>query len=137
MVDIKDTFEIKLTRQTAWLLAEKVLPGPNFLTHGFGDQDVYKQLVNLRLKINAAILRFEDENGLRDVDITISTEEGWLIDQVVKNDGPDGLGHKLLVQVYRGLWGLDYQLPTILSPEKDDQCGYVSPDSGYTSLTNS
>ena len=119
MVEIKDTFEVKLTRQTAWLLAEKVLPGPSFLTMGHGDEEVYNKLVTLRLKINSAILRFEDEEGLRDVNITISTEEGWLIDQVIKNDGPEGLGHKLLVQIYRGLWGLDYNLPTFLVPEQE------------------
>lgn len=108
-----DEFDIALVPRTAWALRKNLTPG------GF-DLPGRERLVCLREKINDAILRFVDEgDALESVDISVTEYEAWIIDQVIEFDGIGGPGTDLLIQVFRGLWGLRYGLPTTLARVSD------------------
>jgi len=108
------TFPVKLTERMAWLIRNKVVPGPYFRHESTAIADTTRRahdmISGLRRKINAAILRFVDEPDLEQADVSLTEDEGWMLDQIVSPDGQAGEATDLLIQVFRGLWALDYGL---------------------------
>lgn len=123
------TFPITLTRTGAWMVQQTIRPGVPL-----GDQmsgtPVYlwqQQAHLLREKINNTILRFEDEPETADVDIEITPEEAWLLDQNLPVETNDGVN--LLLQIFRGLWGINNPgLPTKIVQEPLGQSKDVIKD---------
>lgn len=74
-------------------------------------------MLTLRRKVNDVILRFEDEPETQTVEIDIDEDEAWIIDQAVAYDGNGGSITELLICIFRGLWGLEYNLPSVLVQE--------------------
>ena len=108
-----ETLKISIVHDLAWTLRKRITPGP----FPFGGRD---EIETFRHKIDDAILRFVDEgDGLKSIDIEITVMEGWLIDQAIDFDGFGGEGTNLLIQVYRGFWGIRYGLPANISPNDD------------------
>ena len=112
------TFPVTLTRKSAWNLQQAITPGVPLGTNMVGTPVHLWQACahGLRQKVNNTILRFEDEPETETVEIEITSEEGWLLDQNVPVGG-DG-GADILIQVFRGLWGLEHpSIPNRLVPE--------------------
>ena len=114
-----EKFDVVLSRDTAWMLQIAVRPGPKLPGGTISDAALEYQKIGftLRSKVNHAILRFEDEPETKTVDMTITEDEGWLIDQTVPFDGKGGAGTDLLLQTFRGFWKVEYQLPSDLVSE--------------------
>ena len=112
------TFPITLTRTGAWMIQQTIKPGVP-LGDLMSGTPVYlwqQQAHMLREKINNTILRFEDEPETVDVDIEITPEEAWLLDQNLPVETNDGAN--LLLQIFRGLWRLENpDLPTKIVQE--------------------
>lgn len=122
-----NTFPITINRRGAWFIQQTVRPGVPLGDTMVGTP-VYlwqQHAHSLREKVNNTILRFEDEPETENVDINITSEEAWLLDQNVPVDGTPNEGADLLLQIFRGLWSLDNPgLPTTivqepLQPSKD------------------
>lgn len=106
------TFTISLSHDMAWVLRNKILPGPRIEgAPAFAFSQADDLIRDLRVKVNSAILRFRDEPDLGEVKLPLTEDEGWLIDQAIYFDGLTGPGTQLLLQVFRGLWGIEYNLP--------------------------
>ena len=104
-----NTFTINLTRESAWTIQQAIQPGVP-LPDSMKEAPVYtwQQCARgLREKVNNTILRFEDEEGIDEVEVDIGREEAWLLDQNLELDGPKGTSTNLMFQVFRGLWKLD------------------------------
>ena len=102
------TFPIVLTRDSAWMLATLITPGP--IMDGLGDGMTRSLLTlgrELRHKINRALLNLYDEEDTETVEVRFDENEAWLLDQAVRFDGPEGAGTSILIQLYRGLVGLE------------------------------
>ncbi|KKN82236.1 hypothetical protein LCGC14_0310490 [marine sediment metagenome] len=113
MKDVEDTLKISLIHDLAWTLRKRITPGP----FPFGGRE---DIETFRHKIDDAILRFVDEgDNLKSIDIDITVMEGWLIDQAIEFDGFGGDGTKLLIQIYRGFWGIRYGLPAEIATKDD------------------
>ena len=114
-----ESFPITLTHVLAWYLRERMRPGA--IVGDFPQNDARKLVRGLRMKINAVLLRFQDEDGLEEVDLQVTVDEGWMIDHTLDYDGMDGHGTRILVQVFRGMWkeemGLDYDV--VVDPRED------------------
>lgn len=100
---------IALDRDMAWVLSRRLQPGPG----AFGPP--WREiLVPFRHKIDDALLRFHDGahylNEGQDpepIEIGVTEDEAWMIDQVIAYDGIEGAGTQLLLQVFRGFWAAD------------------------------
>ena len=112
-----DKFTIKVNGEMAWLIREVVRPGMPVTNAPANAQEWQRWALELRQKVNDAILRFTDEEGLEWVELNIGEEEAWIIDAVLGYSGTGGAGTVLLTQLFRGLWGLEYALPAKLIPE--------------------
>lgn len=102
------TFPVVLTNESAWMLATLITPGP--LMEGVVDKVTRSLLTlgrELRQKINRAVLAFYDEKDRDTYEIRFTEVEAWLLDQAVRFDGPDGAGTSILIQLYRGLVGME------------------------------
>lgn len=120
------TFIVMVDRKLVWAIQQVVHPGMPFLKN---DQTMampafrwQQYALALRWKVNAAILRFEDEEDTKQIELNITEAEGWILDQSIPFDGDAGMGGLLLVQVFRGMWGLRMDemgstLPSHLVPE--------------------
>ena len=106
------TFTLSLTRMSAWAIQQAVKPLATTAT-----VEQRRDMLHLRRKINDAILRFEDEPETLTVEIDVYEKEAWIIDQAVAYDGTGGHICDLLLQLFRGLWSLEYGLPATLVPE--------------------
>lgn len=111
---------IEMTKNLAWFLREQLRPGP-----AIGDEhpmsEGREKLRDLRMKIDALILRFQDEEDLETAEMRITQDEAWMIDHTVNYDGPDGTGTKILIQIFRGLWAEEMGLPVdvVEDPRQD------------------
>ena len=103
-------FPLTLTRTGAWIIQQLVRPGVP-LGHMMEGSPVHlwqQYAMQLREKVNNTLLRFEDEPETKQIDIDVTREEAWLLDQNInvdmgmRNDGAD-----ILLQLFRGLWTLD------------------------------
>lgn len=115
------TFPIVLTNESAWLLATLITPGP--LMEGVADKVTRALLTlgkELRQKINRAVLAFYDEKERETYEIRFNEIEAWLLDQAVRFDGPDGVGTSILIQLYRGLVGMEMGTPLGFKKGMDD-----------------
>ena len=110
------TFPLKLSHDAAWFLRNRITPGPHLNITGF-PTSAQEMLQDFRKKINSAILRFKDEEGLEEVEIDVGEDEAWLLDQALPFDGLDGICTQLLTQVFRGLWGLEHGIPGQLADD--------------------
>ena len=114
------TFNISIAPGQAWILRDRILPGP-VVARTQVPPELRGILHELRGKINSAILRFVDEENLERVDIPITPNEGWIIDQTLAydttKDQTKGGQTDLLIQVIRGLWGAEYDLPSTVSED--------------------
>ena len=106
------SFAITLTPTLAWYLRERMRPGA--ILGDYPNNEARVLVRDLRLKINAVILRFQDEEELEEVDLQVTVPEGWMIDHTLDYDGVQGNATRILVQVFRGMWkedmGLDYDV---------------------------
>lgn len=108
-----ETFEVPLSHAAAWMISQKVCPGPSF-----GGHQAWKPIVALRYKVNEILLKF-DANPLpagappddRTFPLTVTIDEAWILDQVVPFDNLGGACTKLLLDLYRGLWARYHGLP--------------------------
>ena len=110
-MDTDRSFTVTLTPATAWLLRNKITPGPPSAMISTPLSEVVGNIVyGLRQKVNYSILRFLDE-GVNKVEVDVTEDEGWLIDDIIPWDGDGGIGTSLLTQVLRGFWSVDHHLP--------------------------
>ena len=113
-----NVFPITLTRRGAWIIQQTIKPGVP-LGREMAGSPVYlwqQQAHALREKVNNTILRFEDEPETLDVDIDITAEEAWLLDQNLPIETTDGAN--ILLQIFRGLWSIEHpELPTRMVQE--------------------
>ncbi len=112
VLDLDDTLTVSLDIHTALALRKSVIPGAG----AFPGREFIE---GFKHKVDDAILRFMDEPGLATVDLEITVREGWIIDRFIEFDGFGGPGTDLLIQLYRGFWGLRYGLPARVSAEQD------------------
>ena len=112
------SFAITLTPTLAWYLRERMRPGA--ILGDYPNNEARVLVRDLRLKINAVILRFQDEEELEEVDLQVTVPEGWMIDHTLDYDGVQGNATRILVQVFRGMWkedmGLDYDV--VIDPQE-------------------
>ena len=120
------TFVVVVDRKLAWAIQQSVHPGMPFLKT---DQTMaipafrwQQYAFAMRWKVNAAILRFEDEPDTVQIELNLTEAEGWILDQSIPFDGDAGMGGLLLVQVFRGMWHLrmdemGLRLPAHMVPE--------------------
>lgn len=101
---------IEINANLAWFIREQLRPGPS-VEKGHPASEGREKIYNLRLKVDAAILRFIDEDDLKVVEIRITPDEAWMIDHTVNFDGPDGIGTQLLIKLFRGLWAHEMGIP--------------------------
>ena len=108
-----ETFEVPISHAVAWMISQKVCPGP-----GFGGHPAWKSIMALRQKINEILLIF-DANPLPDgamsddrtIPLVVTIDEAWTLDQVVPFDNLGGGCTKFLLALYRGLWARYHGLP--------------------------
>ena len=121
------TFPITINRSGAWFIQQTIRPGVPLGDMMMGTP-VYLWQQHARLlreKVNNSIIRFEDEPETENVDIDITPEEAWLLDQNVPMDGTAHESADLLLQIFRGLWGLEHpglpikMIQEPLQPSKD------------------
>ena len=112
-----EQFPIQVDDGMAWLLREQLRPGMAVSNAPDNAQEWQRWVFELRQKVNDTILRFLDEPDLNVLPIHIGEQEAWIIDAVVPYDGTGGSGTEILIQLFRGLWGLEFGLPTELVPE--------------------
>ena len=110
-----DSFPLHIDEEMAWLLREQLRPG--ILTEETISKELHHWVSAIRQKVNAILLRFLDESDLNSAPIYIGEKEAWIIDSVISYDGTGGSGTEILIQLFRGLWGLEFGLPTELVPE--------------------
>ena len=108
---MEDTFTLVLTRDIAWILQQSIHPDMPLGAHGMGHPAGQWQetALDLRRKVNNALLRFEDEPETPVVEIGVDEGAAWIIDRNVPFDGKGGAGTDVLLQCFRGLWQLDFQ----------------------------
>jgi hypothetical protein len=107
-------FPLILDEGMAWLLREHLRPG--IWVEGLS-RELYARVLGIREKINNVILRLLDEPDLMSVEISIGEPEAWIIDGAIAYDGTGGSGTEILLQLFRGLWALEYNLPVNLVSE--------------------
>ena len=110
-----DIFPLNLDEEMAWILRENLRPG--ILTEETLSKELHYWVSAIRQKVNAILLRFLDESDLNAAPIYIGEKEAWIIDSVISYNGTGGSGTEILIQLFRGLWGLEFGLPTELVPE--------------------
>lgn len=98
------------------MLRDRIIPGP-VVKNSPAPPELRGILHQLRGKINSAILRFEDEEGLESVDLLLTPNEAWIIDQTLSFDRPNGSQTNLLLQIMRGLWSAEYGLSSIIAED--------------------
>lgn len=108
--DSDPTFSIVIDRKLAWIMQQVIRPGMPFEKNDH-TQDMpvlrwQKYALALRWKVNGAILRFEDEEDTKEIEMDLTEAEGWILDQNVPFDGDAGMGALLLIQIFRGMWNL-------------------------------
>ncbi len=120
------TFLITVDRQAVWLIQQVVHPGMPFpTTDQTRSMPAYRwqqYALALRWKVNAAILRFEDEQDTQQIELHLTEAEGWILDQNIQFDGVAGVGALMLIAIFRGMWNLRMDemgstLPSELVPE--------------------
>ncbi len=120
------TFSAIVDRQAAWMMQQIVHPGMPFpktdQTMAMPAYRWQQYALALRWKVNAAILRFEDEEDTQQIELNLTEAEGWILDQNIQFDGVAGAGALLLIQIFRGMWYLRMDemgstLPHDLVPE--------------------
>lgn len=125
---LTESYPITLTHTLAWYLRERMRPGA--IVGEFPNNDARKMVRDFRLKINAVLLRFQDEEGLEEVDLQITSPEGWMIDHTLDYDGMEGNATRILVQVFRGMWkeemGLEFDVVD------DPQANWANPQAPHT-----
>ena len=110
-MDTDRSFTVTLTPATAWLLRNKITPGPRIaIMPSLQMEKIGEVVYGLRQKVNYSILRFLDEDTNK-VEIEVTEDEGWLIDDIIPFDGEGGIGTNILTQVLRGFWAVDHNLP--------------------------
>jgi hypothetical protein len=113
----EETFSLKLSHEQAWMLQSLIKPNaaPKDLPAHI---QLFRRLaLPLRERVNDAILRFADEADLEEVIIDCEVQHGWLIDSILSYDGNGGSATDLLIQCFRGMWGIGYHLPTVTAEE--------------------
>jgi len=105
---LTESFPVTLTHTLAWYLRERMRPGA--VIGDFPGNEARKLVRDLRLKINAILLRYQDEEDLQEVDLQVTVPEGWMIDHSLDYDGIKGNSTRILVQVFRGMWKEDMGL---------------------------
>ncbi len=120
------TFPVMVDRKGVWMIQQVAHPGMPFPTT---DQTMsmpayrwQQYALALRWKVNAAILRFEDEPDTMQIELNLTEAEGWILDQNIQFDGAAGVGALLLIEIFRGMWSLrmdemGMSLPHQLIPE--------------------
>ena len=93
------------------MLRDRILPGP-IVKQPKLPVELRGILHGIRSKVNSAILRFEDEDELEEVEIDLTPNEGWILDQALAFDGKKGAQTNLAVQIMRGLWSSELGLPS-------------------------
>ncbi len=120
------TFPIMLDRQGVWLIQQIVHPGMPFpktdQTMAMPAYRWQQYALAMRWKVNAAILRFEDEEDTMQIELNLTEAEGWILDQNIQFDGAAGVGALMLIAIFRGMWHLRMDemgstLPSELVPE--------------------
>ena len=112
----EEPFTIQLPLDVAWLITQKVCPGPSF-----AGSPVWRKIVDLRQKIHEALITMAamppPQPGEKppSVPLTITTDEAWVLDQVVPFDGLGGGGEKFLMSLYRGLYARAKGIPIELT----------------------
>jgi len=121
-LDPDATFVIRVTHNMAWTLSQRIRPGPSAvrLDRSTIEGKLGALMASLRHKVNDALLRFRDETrydvsgkwvaGPREIELTITTDEGWLIDNSISFDGIGGEGYDLLLRVLAGMTDLPWEL---------------------------
>ena len=110
---------IRLDSLDLWTLQNLIKPTAMwYVPTMFGPPHVYE----FRKVINTALLRLEDEK-LSSIEIPISEIDAWIIDSALSKDTYSN-ARNVLVQVYRVIWELDYDL---LSQEYAPQDTPFSP----------
>lgn len=116
-------FVVTLGYDMAWVLSRRLQPGPS--TFGPPWRET---VVALRHKVDDVLLRFYDEGrplgegqDPEPIEISITEDEAWMIDQVINFDGIGGSGTQLLLQVFRGFWSVRFDLPQKLAPASSDR----------------
>lgn len=119
-------FPVVVDRKLIWAIQQIVHPGmpvlKTDLTMALPGFRWQQYALALRWKVNTAILRFEDEDDTKEIELSLTEAEGWILDQSIPFDGPGGTGALLLVQIFRGMWRLRMDemgavLPSYLVPE--------------------
>ena len=111
-------FTVDLPYQVAWLVAQKICPGPSF-----GFQPNWKRIADLRQKIHEALIYFdgliaenpESKEVPHPFVLSITPDEAWILDQVVPFDGVGGDGANFLMALYRGLYARYKDIPIELT----------------------
>ncbi len=120
------TFQVMVDRKTVWAIQQVVHPGMPFpktdQTMAMPAYRWQQYALAMRWKVNAAILRFEDEEDTQQIELNLTEAEGWILDQNIQFDGLAGIGSLLLIAIFRGMWHLRMDemgstLPHELVPE--------------------
>lgn len=101
----EEIITIHVDHDMAWTLRGRITPGPSFIPIMARDA-----VVAFRTKVNDALIRLSDEKDLKKVDIYLTLDEAWLVDQVVAFDGRGGPGTAILLEIFRGLWENRYDV---------------------------
>ena len=102
------TFPVTVDRKGVWMIQQVVHPGMPFpKTDQTMSMPAYRwqqYALALRWKVNACILRFEDEPDTMQIELNLTEAEGWILDQNIQFDGAAGVGALLLIEIFRGMW---------------------------------
>jgi hypothetical protein len=133
------TFPVMVERKGVWMIQQVVHPGMPFpktdQTMALPAYRWQQYALALRWKVNAAILRFEDEPDTMQIELNLTEAEGWILDQNIQFDGAAGVGALLLIEIFRGMWHLRMEemgstLPSELVPEPAPVPAEEKPEKG-------
>ena len=105
---------VQMPHDIAWLVTQKVCPGPSFMS---ARPDLWEKLVTLRQKVHEVLFSFESKpqpkpgEPIDYAPIYITTDEAWMLDQIVPFDGLGGECCKFLMSLYRGLYARAKDIP--------------------------
>jgi len=117
-------FTITLKRDIAWMLRAKLTLGPRFNNNPEYEENM-DTVYELRGLVNDALVSLYSNYERKDYPIRINENQAWIIDQCIDFDG-GGDRTKLLMQVIRGLWGLQHGIPELPVRTNRDPWGWVN-----------
>ena len=95
---------IEINKDSCWIIRGSLRPSMFWRDVQDGVPEA-RQLMDLREQANSAILRFNDEPGLKAVTFYLTEIQAWALDTVLPYDGDGGSSSETLIKLFRGLWG--------------------------------